>query len=365
MRLLVLASADEIHTVRWVSYFRKRGHEVLLATVEPSNGKAPVPERVLSAGASRIKALRYLLAAPAVARIVKEFKPQVVNAHFVPGYGFITALVSEARPLAITIWGSDLLINPHRSPLHRLRARFALHRAALVTCDAAVIAEVLTEFGVESSRILQVPMGIDPRVFHPPKGKHSPVGTREGKDSLGFRVISTRRLEPLYDVETLLRAAVILRESGWNFEVEIAGEGSQRKNLEAFSQEYGLGKRVHFRGELQQVELARCLQQADIYVSTSHSDGTSVSLLEAMATGLFPVVTSIRGNREWIENGRNGLTFPPGDFASLSASLAQAFQQPELREKAREINLEIIRKKALWEDNMRVVEERFRRLAGE
>ncbi len=360
MRLLVLASANVIHTRRWVAWFLERGHEVILATLEPSREDCGPEEHVLPARSS-VQAFQYLLAVPALARLVRKFRPQLVNAHFVSGYGFLAALVPSARPLAISAWGSDILLNPEKSRLHRLRTRFALRAAGLVTCDAENLNGALQGLGVESSRILEVPMGVDPRLFYP---EDKDASLQIHGENPPLRIVSTRRLEPIYDIETLLRAAVILKSRGLDFQIEIAGQGSIRPGLEKFTDECGLADRVRFTGVLSQAELANILREADLYVSASHSDSTSVSLLEAMACGIFPVVTDIAGNRQWVEQGRNGLTFPPGDFYRLAECLAQAAQNRELRLKARRANCELIRRKALWEENMRLVEERFLELAG-
>ena len=83
-----------------------------------------------------------------------------------------------------------------------------------------------------------------------------------------------------------------------------------------------------------------------------------------MATGLLPVVTDIPGNREWIEHGRNGLTFPCRDPGSLAGVLIQAIRDKELRLRAREENPQLVKEKAVWENNMKTVEDRLREIAG-
>ena len=114
----------------------------------------------------------------------------------------------------------------------------------------------------------------------------------------------------------------------------MAGDGILAEALRENAKEMGLAGIVEFTGELDQPDLAGLLRSADIYVSSSRSDSTSVSLLEAMACGAFPVVTSIPGNLEWITDGRNGLTFPPGDPAALATCLQKALADNELRSNA-------------------------------
>jgi glycosyltransferase involved in cell wall biosynthesis len=141
----------------------------------------------------------------------------------------------------------------------------------------------------------------------------------------------------------------------------ILGSGSHQGNLKAMVEELGLST-IDFTGQVPHREVFDNLMKADIYVSCSKSDSTSVSLLEAMACGLFPVVSDIEGNREWIEHGQNGLMFEVGDVDSLSRMIIWAAENPGLRERARKHNFELIEKHAVWENNMSMVEEEFGKL---
>jgi glycosyltransferase involved in cell wall biosynthesis len=199
-------------------------------------------------------------------------------------------------------------------------------------------------------------MGIEQSVFYPDDtGRES---------SAPLRIISTRRHEPLYDLDTLLGALECLAGEGLEFSAVLAGEGSRSGALREAARGKGLQRRTEFPGELSPYRLADALREADIYVSTSRSDSTSVSLLEAMACGAFPVVTDIPGNREWVSHGINGLLFPPRDSAALASCLTRAGHDIQMRSRAAEMNVGTIRKRAVWDDNMRRVEEAFLDLAG-
>ena len=89
------------------------------------------------------------------------------------------------------------------------------------------------------------------------------------------------------------------------------------------------------------------LPGADIYVSTSLYDGTSVSLLEAMGSGAFPVVTDIPANREWITNGENGFLVPVDEEKYLANRIIDAIRKPRLLERSRIENLSIAERCAL------------------
>ena len=178
----------------------------------------------------------------------------------------------------------------------------------------------------------------------------------------GFRIISTRNLHPVYNVGCLIDSLPLLLEH-MDVNAVICGEGPERDSLEGRVSELGLEDRVTFRGYLPPEALAGELRSADLYVSTSRSDSTSVSLLEAMACGLPPVVTDIPANREWIEEGENGLLVRPGDPALLAGACRRMLEDREMIAGARRFNLDLVRERGLWSRNMEAVELAFTRLA--
>lgn len=350
MRLLLLADASSLHSKRWAGWFAGRGHDVLLASLE-APGDADIPFARLP---GRSRWTDYIGAAPALKRTIAGYKPDLVNAHFVPNYGFLGAL-SGFRPLAVSAWGSDLLISARRSILHRARARWALSRACLATCDGQVLVEELLGLGVEPGRILNVPMGVDRGLI---------VGRRGGLPPEGpVNIVSTRGLEPLYDVETVIRAMPLVSNSTKRpVNLAIVGGGRLRDSLERLARELGIEKHATFTGRLDHRELIDRLDQAGIYVTASRSDSTSVSLLEAMARGLVPVAGDIPGNREWIEDGVGGLLFPPGDHAALARRILELSAGSVDTGPMIERNLEIVRKRGCWQGNMEEVENAFMEL---
>jgi len=356
VRLALLANAQVIHTRRWADWFHARGHAVELISLEPDEGFA-YPCRLVT---SRVpwRFLRYPLATPAVRRLLARFAPDLVNAHFVPNYGLIGTLAGH-RPLVVSAWGSDVLVSGVASPLHAARARFVLARADRITTDAAMLTRAVIALGGAPERVLTVPMGVEPERYRAaravPPGAEAPGGS--------LLVVSTRKLEPIYNVEQLIAAVPALLAARPDARIEVAGDGPERAALAAGAEAAAPG-RVAFAGMLPHAEMARLLGRATVYVSTSRSDSTSVSLLEAMAAGAFPVVTDIEANREWIDDGVNGYLVPLDDPATLAARIAAAFSAPDLRARAAIENARRIDERATWSRNMAAVESMFEHLVA-
>lgn len=351
-RLLLLGDARQVHLIRWARYFADDGWEVMTVSLEPGEG---YPGRFQHIDVSHRlpDALRYPLAAGRVRAIAGRFRPHVINAHFVPNYGAIATLLRR-HPWVLSTWGSDVLTDPDKSRFHRWRARRALRSADWVTSDAEVMTRRIVDFGVPEERILTFPYGVDTGRFHPP------VEEPDG----GPRIVTIRKLEPLYSVATAVDAFSALLTEAPDARLTVAGDGSLRASLERRAVACGVAARVDFAGAVSHEDVPALLRRHHLYVSTALSDTTSVSLLEAMACGLFPIVTDIPANREWIRDGENGLLFPPGESEALARALARAWGSAGMRRSAVEHNHELVLSRARWQDTMEGARRLMRRLAA-
>jgi glycosyltransferase involved in cell wall biosynthesis len=351
MKLLFLSDARSFHTKRWVDYFVNRGYETYLFSLEKNQGTKAF--EIFISPKTEYPLFKYLLALPQLKKIIKEIEPDLVNAHFIPNYGFLGAL-SKRKPLVVSAWGSDVLISSKKSFFHRTRTKYVLSKADLVTCDGMNIFQELSALGVEKDKIVLAPMGVELEMLK----ERSASGGFENKEEI--IILSMRSLEPVYDLKTLIKAIpLIISQTHKKLRFWIIGEGSQKEVLVKLSSNLRIEKNIEFKGYVSREELENCLQKADIYVSTSLSDSTSVSLLEAMASGLVPVVSDIPGNREWIEEGKNGFLFPVGDYQTLAQKIVWAMNNFKDIERLRMDNQKIIKERALWEENMKMIENKF------
>ncbi|HEX7078722.1 MAG TPA: glycosyltransferase family 4 protein [Candidatus Eisenbacteria bacterium] len=316
MRILLLGHAPAVHVQRWASALAARGHEIRLLSVASAPGAA-WPGRRVGLGLP-VAALRVASARQAVRRELARFRPDVTVAHFLPNYGFL-AVLAQARPLVLACWGSDLLINPFRTPFHRARAAFVLRRADLIHVDAAMLGDAAIRLGAPPSSVWVRPWGVDVDALAPRR----PWAERRAEAAMA-RILWTRMLHPIYDPAAFLRALAILRDRGVPFRATIAGDGPLRPALEAEAKRLGVDGAVRFAGFVAEDALRSLYRDHEIYVSMSRSDSTSQSLLEAMAAGLLPIVSDIAGNREWVTHRREGILVPPGDGEAVAAAVAEA-----------------------------------------
>ena len=347
MKIATLSNAAVVHTRRWVEHLRARGHEVRLWSLEPGP-----PELEVRALPSALLPgfLRYPLAVPALRRELRAFGPDLVDAHFVPNYGLMGAL-SGRRPLSVAAWGSDLLVSGGRDPLQRARTRFVLRRAELVLADADNLARAAIALGAPRAVVRAIPWGVD-------RARFAPAEREPGL------LLSTRMHEPIYDMPRVIAgAAQVMRSRPGTF-LAIAGDGALRGALEAQAAALLPRDRYRFLGRLAPAELAAWLGRADVYLSASLSDSTSLSLLEAMSAGALPVVSDIEGNREWVKDGGGARMFAPGDAGGLARALERALSDAGWAAAARAHNAQVVAERGDWSRNFARIEAAFEALAA-
>jgi len=278
---------------------------------------------------------------------IRRNRCDLIHAHWVVPAGLIALAAGWVcrRPVLVTAHGSDILVVPGRSSPIGWLVKFVLRRADAVTSVAGHLTDRIVEMGVPREKVLTFPMSVPAEWFA------AAAPTPDDWDD-GIVIFNNRSLYPLYDVEALVRAAPRILAEIPDAKVLIAGDGPEGERLASLARELGVAERVRFSGSIPHNRMPGYLRGASVYVSTALSDGASVSLLEAMACGAFPVVADIPANREWIRDGENGFLFPPGDAEALAKKVVECLNRPDLRAGAREVNARIIEQRAQWSSNI-------------
>ncbi len=338
MRICYVADGACIHTQRWVNHFAAKGHEVHLICWKLMPGYyESVHVHLLTRIAPKIWGVSqypsFLLWVLQVRRLIKRINPDIVDGHFITVYGFLAAC-SGFHPLVVTSWGSDLLVQPERNPLQRYTARYALKRADTVVARIPVedARAIITGLGGDpNSEIMRVVLGVNTEEFAPSRLDPN-VREHRGMGPCDPLIISTRNLAPVYDVETLVKAIPLVLSEEPRARFMLAGAGAQQNYLQELASNLGVSASIEFIGWVPRAELPSYLSSADVYVSTSLSDGTPNSLLEAMACELPAIVTDIPANRPWVSDGENGFLFPARDHRALAARILDLLKHRQMRD---------------------------------
>jgi len=291
---------------------------------------------------------------------VKKIKPDILDAHYVTVNGYL-AVASGFHPLVLSVWGSDILIDPQRNFLFKAATKYSLKRADVVTCDAEHIVEELVKHGAPQEKVRLIHFGTDTRKFKPGQKSEKLKGELGILDSTA--VISLRSLKPIYDVESLIKAIPLVLEEIPEAKFIIAGEGEERQYLENLAASLGVSTSIRFVGMIANDELPQYLTSSDVYVSTSLSDaGLASSTAEAMACGLPVVITDFGDNRKWVEDGVNGFIVPLREPEALASRITYLLHNESDRIKFGQASRQIIEERNNYDKEMGKVEKFYEEL---
>jgi glycosyltransferase involved in cell wall biosynthesis len=337
----MVVGAQSIHVHRFIAGLCEAGQRVVWVT---QGAERPVAHARLIEQIDADFSMRSLATAHTIRRHLERWRPRVVHAHQASSGAWHAwrGTRGSGLPLVVTLWGSDVLRLHEWNWLYRRIVRHTLRSAAAWTADARVLLAAAQSICGPVDGIVRewIPIGIDP----PPP---APAVQRER------RVLSCRLHKPLYRIDAILRAFSRLpaAHSGWV--LELAGSGAETAALQQLAADLGLGDRVEFTGMLSPAALAAAMRRSALFVSVPESDGTSVSLLESMAAGCLPVLSDLPANREWVEDGRNGLLV--ADPAALDSALLRAmqwWQSGRWDDDGGASNARLVAEKALLPNNM-------------
>lgn len=355
MHILYFSRDYTPHDYRFLSALAQTGHTVGYLRLEASghsqeSRSLPPQIQVLEwAGGRRPARLSdgYRLLAD-LKRMIASFQPDVIQAGPLQTAAFLVALTGYKR-LVSASWGYDLLFDARRSPLWSWATRYTLKRSAAFVGDCDTIRNLAVSYGMQPGRIITFPWGVDIRQFQP--GSDGGLRRRLGWDSSHFVLLSTRSWAPLYGVEDLARAFAQAAAQAPELRLLLLGSGPQAELLKSIFSQHNLLERVHFPGQVAQADLPDYYRAADLYISTSHSDGTSISLLEALACGKPVLLSDIPGNREWIEPGAAGWLYPDGEVVALQKAILQALAQRSSLAQMGSAARQLAESRADWEKN--------------
>ena len=307
--------------------FEKRGHEVSFLTFKTAD-----PERVRTAYVTRRTRFRVTRVPQLLEAMETRLKvlpllegADIVHVHSNTWMNQVAAkaAVRRGKPYILTHYGTEIWHHDGRNRAFReLNAR-ARHTTFY---SAGLLAR---------ARELEVPIHEASVVYPAVDLLFSPLAAAERNavrapllgsgESLLFNV---KRLHPLADHATLLRAFALLDPSETGLRLVIAGSGDEREALESLAKELGVGARVRFLGLVPNLEVAKLHAAADLFVLSSRLEATPTVVLEALACGTRVVSTDSPGGLELGEMFPDDLRIVPRENPqALADGMAAALRE--------------------------------------
>jgi glycosyltransferase involved in cell wall biosynthesis len=352
----LFGNVESIHVQRWAGWFAAHGHDVHVADLwraRTEDGSYPYPVHRLGRAMTAFLRLR---------RLAHELDTQLVHVHYLTHRGWL-AFASGIRPYAVTLWGSDLLLDLDVSPLRVAWARLVLRSAALVTADSPELLRRATALGAHADRSTEIQFGVDTDRFAP--GPPDPALLAE-LDLVGKRVIfAPRTLAERYRAGVVVEALAALPDDVVLLCTLAGADGAYVEHLRALARDLRVADRLRLAPPIPHGRMADVYRTADVVASVPMSDATPVSILEALASGVPVVASDLPSVRPWLQSLDPAWLVPVDDVAATTAALRAVLDRPAqdraaLAERTRAIVIE----HADHGRNMARVEQLYRALVG-
>lgn len=221
----------------------------------------------------------------------------------------VTAHLGQMEHVVGLSWGFDL-----QSPSQQVLDLIPQLGGLIV--DTEINRQLAVQQGLEADRVVVLPWGVDLDHFTPRGSSLTARDLNVPRDAP--IVLSLRAHEPIYRISDIIDAFTLMQARDPDPILILGNSGSLTPELQEQASRSGFEDRVFFIGQREESDLPALLRAASVYVSASEVDGTSVTMLQAMACGTPCIVTDLPQNRAWIEDGVTGSTFAVGDAAQLA-----------------------------------------------
>ena len=370
LRLCYISNPNLIHTRRWISWFAQHGHTVCLLADVPLK---EVWSDVQVIDLSKIfyaRFVRFPIWTAWLRNFLREWRPDILHAHRINSAGWVAAACGF-HPYVVTPWGTDIFVQPHHSLIARILARYTLRHADLITTLSLAMDIQAIQLGARPNTLRRVQFGVELDTFKP--------GLTTSQESLDLRkslslsenarvVLSPRAVTPLYNLDIIMKSIPLVRERvpeaififlDYNTDVDY------KKQLDMISKELGLDAVIRWLPPTRsRTEMAKLYRLSEVVVSVPSTDGTPISVLEAMACGKPVVCTDLLPLREFIISGENGWLVPVCQTSPLAEAILMLLTQPEQANEFGRKAYKVVAEKANREVEMQRMEAIYQHLTA-
>lgn len=336
-KIFFVANARSIHTVKWVDYFVEKNYDVYLATFSKINNTKCQQVYFLGTKTSQTSGgnYHYLFSILELSNIFNKVQPDYINAHYSYSMGLVALLAKKRSKIksefSVVCHGSDILSPPKPYIFDKIN-QFVLSHSHKVFAVSDQIKDKVEYFGVNSDNIFVGQYGTE---------------LHEKKVPKNIDIISNRAYHENSRIDFLLEN---LKTVDKNLNIIFIVPNIPDKDYNTLISKY---PHITFYKHIEHKKMVELLNRSKIYISATKSDGTALSLLEAMTLNCIPIISNIISNRSWVLDEVNGYLFNnKEDFLSkLSKALTLETANTMVK-----INIDLMQKKANYKNQMHKIE---------
>jgi len=332
-----------MHTNKWIKYFHDKGHEIHCIWNEWIEYKIDwvkyysYQDKIKDSLMWKFFIFRLIWFTIFWINNIKNINPDVTHLHFI-GLWSLIALFYKSKKLITTIWWSDILVLPKKIPFYKKLVKSILHKSDLITMDWFNTYNEALSYWVHKDKLRMIGFWIDTKIF-----KNLNIKKDSSKP---IKIISLRSLNTIYDINTIINAANILKNMWKDFIIDIYWDWSEKENLINMTNNLNLKKYINFKWRYNNTDLPLYINNSDIYVSVSLSDSwLAWSTGEAMACWVPAIITDNADNSKWVDNFKNWFIIPNKSPEKLAEKINYFIENRD----------KLI---SMWEKNTSIIKER-------
>ncbi|QTA83316.1 Glycosyltransferase, family I [Desulfonema limicola] len=269
----------------------------------------------------RLRNLARLAGAAFLAEHLMKNKVTHVHVHFAFGAAGVAILLEALTniPYSLSIHGSDVLL-----PQPLIKEKLKRARFIISNCNFHINNLKAKYSFLYNKPFYLVPLGINTKT-----GLWSKAG--ENISAPELRILNVARLDPVKAHDILINACELLEKKGIAFNCRIVGHGPLMNKLNKMIIEKKLEKKIELMGPKYEAEVVSLFQWSDVMVLSSLSEGTPMTVIEAMTMGRAVIAPDMTGLPEMVKNLETGYLFNRGSASDLADKLAVLAENPEIR----------------------------------
>jgi glycosyltransferase involved in cell wall biosynthesis len=377
MRILYFTSLRATHSKKWLMHFAKRAevhvvtfrndsqlqipgvqiHEILPSEQKNSMPVKKTAEKKLNS-ASKEAWLTFKIGirfARKFAEVIDQIRPDLIHAHQSVPFGWYAVRARAAStlrpPLLVSVWGTDVMAYPEKSWLFRYLNKITLKRAEYVSATGYALRRAAQRWAPRKEMAV-VSFGVDPELFAP-KNMPSQKATVFGM---------AKSLKPVYRIDVAIRALALVRKKIPEAQLEIAGDGPQKKELVDLASQLGVSDAVHFLGAIDNEKMPEIMRGWDALIFISKQESFGVGALEAEAIGLPILAARTGGISEVVQEDGTARFVEPVDPESLAAAMIRLHTDTSFMKRAHERGPEFVRSKYSWRESTDQMESLYKKI---
>ncbi|ESU34217.1 glycosyl transferase family 1 [Bacillus sp. 17376] len=342
MRILLLAPGKSIHTHKWALFYKSVNVDVKVVTFADHHSEENAKEVDTEILTKMLPGkLSYLSGVFALKKIIKEFKPDILHAHYVSSYGFVGAL-ANFHPYYVSVWGRDIFQFPQMGKMNESIVKYTLDKADVICSTSHIMAKETNKY--TSKNVFVTPFGVNIDKFQP-NGSLKEDGV--------LTIGTVKALSDKYGIADLIQAFALINQKYQESNLLIVGDGPQKKEYEELTERLGIGHATTFTGRVPNDKVPDYINKMSIFAvpSTEDSESFGVAAVEAMACGVPPVVSNVGGLPEVVIEGKTGFVVPKENPEKLSEAMLKLIEDQEMRQRMATNGVVHVKQHYNWIDN--------------